>query len=140
MSFLNIVSDLFKPAQELISEFIEDKDKAAELRARMFQIEVEAQNKALEYDKQLLKERASIINTEAKGESWLQRNWRPMMMLWFAALLGMYWFGMTPEGMTQDTINRLFDLLQLGIGGYVVGRSAEKIADKVAPFLKNKGN
>ena len=58
------------------------------------------------------------------------------MMIWFAALLGMYWFGFTPENLTQDTINQLFLLMQIGIGGYIVGRSGEKIIPQVVEALK----
>lgn len=71
-------------------------------------------------------EQASIIRTEATGESWLQRNWRPLTMLSFNVLLFLYWFGVEPAGLTQDTLTEVFRLLQLGIGGYIVGRSVEK--------------
>ena len=74
----------------------------------------------------VVEEQASIIRTEATGESWLQRNWRPLTMLSFNVLLFLYWFGVEPQGLTQDTLNEVFRLLQLGIGGYIVGRSVEK--------------
>jgi len=138
MDFLNIVSNIFKPVASLVSEAIEDTDKANELRAQMYRIEAELSAKALEYERELMQAQASIINSEAKGESWLQRNWRPLMMMWFAAMLGMYWFGMTPENMSQETLNNLFDLIQIGIGGYIVGRSAEKIAPTVASAMKRE--
>ncbi|MDX8383555.1 MAG: 3TM-type holin [Ghiorsea sp.] len=136
MNFLSIISDVFKPAAALISEAIEDKDKANELRSQMYRIEAELSSKALDYERDLMQAQASIISAEAKGESWLQRNWRPMMMMWFAGLLGMYWFGMTPDNMSQETLNKLFDLIQIGIGGYIVGRSAEKIVPSVASAMK----
>jgi len=78
-------------------------------------------------DKARLQSRSSIITAEANGESWLQRNWRPMLMLWFAALVGGYWFGLTPDNLSQQTVLALFDIVQLGVGGYIAGRSAEKI-------------
>jgi len=78
-------------------------------------------------EKARLESRSSIITAEASGESWLQRNWRPMLMLWFAALVGGYWFGLTPDNLSQQTVIALFDIVQLGVGGYIAGRSAEKI-------------
>jgi hypothetical protein len=74
----------------------------------------------------VVSEQASIIRAEATGESWLQRNWRPLTMLAFLVILFLYWFGVEPDGLTQETINAVFRLLQLGIGGYIVGRSVEK--------------
>ena len=68
-----------------------------------------------------------IIMAEASGESWLQRNWRPLLMLWFAGLVGAHWMGATPATLTQETIDHLLTIVQIGIGGYVVGRSAEKV-------------
>lgn len=78
-------------------------------------------------EKARLESRSNIITAEANGESWLQRNWRPLLMLWFAALVGGYWFGLTPDNLNDQTVLALFDIVQLGVGGYIAGRSAEKI-------------
>ena len=74
----------------------------------------------------IIEQQASIVRAEAQGESWLQRNWRPITMLSFLALLFLYWFDVHPSDLTQDTIDNVFNLLKIGIGGYIVGRSVEK--------------
>lgn len=71
--------------------------------------------------------RATIV-AEAQGESWLQRNWRPITMLTFAGLIVARWLGYTVEGITPETEAHLLEIVKVGIGGYVVGRSAEKVA------------
>lgn len=71
--------------------------------------------------------RGRVVTAEAQGESWLQRNWRPLTMIWFGVLIGGHWFGYTPENLSQDEILSLFDLMELGLGGYVIGRSVEKV-------------
>ena len=81
---------------------------------------------------------ASVVVAESQGESWLQRNWRPLMMMWFAFLIGGYWFGFVPVNMPIEIVGRVFDLVTLGIGGYVAGRSVEKVIKEVAPVLKRK--
>ena len=68
----------------------------------------------------------SIITAEANGESWLQRNWRPLLMLWFAGLVGAHWLGFTPPNLPEAVVMNLLDIVQVGVGGYVIGRSAEK--------------
>lgn len=73
--------------------------------------------------------RGQVVQAEAKGESWLQRNWRPLTMIWFGFLIGGYWFGYTPPNLSEDAILSLFSLMKLGLGGYVIGRSAEKITE-----------
>ena len=72
--------------------------------------------------------KANVVMAEIQGDSWLQKSWRPIVMLWLSGLVGAHWFGFTPENLTEDAIEGLFTLVQLGLGGYVVGRSAEKVA------------
>ena len=131
-----IIGSLVSPITSLISEGIEDKDKANEIALKVKTLIAGASERADEYAKELMKSRASVVLAEANGKSWLQRNWRPLMMLWFAILLGMYWFGITPDNLTQEDRTNLFDLMKLGIGGYIVGRSAEKVVPAVAEAIK----
>lgn len=134
MAFPAFLAALIQPISSLISETIQDKDKAAEINAALAA-------KILSGQSEELAGAIKIILAEAQGESWLQRNWRPLMMVWFGVLLGMYWFGVAPPNLTQATIDQLFNLLQLGIGGYVVGRSAEKIVPQIVDAIKSgKGN
>lgn len=103
----------------VVDKAIPNRDQAEKLKA-----ELSRQVHMLEAEE--LRAASSIILAEVQGESWLQRNWRPVLMLWFAALVGGYWFGFTPENLSPEAIEGLFLLVQIGIGGYIVGRSAEK--------------
>lgn len=104
----------------VVDKAVPDKDKADELKA-----ELTLQILALNAEE--LRRSSDIILAEVQGESWLQRNWRPGLMVFFAALVGAYWFGFTPENLDPKSIENLFHLVQIGVGGYVVGRSGEKI-------------
>lgn len=106
-------------AGKLIDRLIPDKEAAAKAKLELFEMEQSG-------ELQVMQTQAGIITAEAQGEGWLQRNWRPMMMVWFGALVGAYWFGFTPENLSEERIGDLFNLVQIGIGGYIVGRSAEK--------------
>ena len=81
---------------------------------------------------------ADIIKAEAQGDSPLQRNWRPIMMLSFTVLIAARWFGFAAPNLSEAEYVKLWDIVQLGLGGYVIGRSVEKIAPSVAEALKNK--
>ena len=131
----DIVKGLFEPARALISEAITDKDKALEVAATLKLAEIETERKLLDYETQLTTARAGVIETEAKGESWLQRNWRPLTMLTFVGLVVARWTGLTVD-VGEPIEIQLMELIKIGLGGYVVGRSAEKIVPQVAAILK----
>lgn len=81
---------------------------------------------------------ASIINTEAASKHWLAANWRPLTMLVFVCLIVARWLGWTADNMSEAEYLELYDLMKIGLGGYVVGRSAEKIAPALIDKLKSK--
>jgi hypothetical protein len=83
-----------------------------------------------------------VIKTEMKG-NFLQKSWRPLMMLTFGIILVCKWFGLTNDAIPLELELQLLDIVKLGLGGYVVGRSVEKVATTVTknidmPFLKKK--
>ena len=53
----------------------------------------------------------------------MQRNWRPITMLSFLTLVILDSFGLLVFRLSDEA----WLLLQIGLGGYVVGRSAEKM-------------
>ena len=83
-----------------------------------------------------------VIKKEMEG-NFLQRSWRPLLMLTFGTILVFKWFGLTDANIDNELELKLMDIVQLGLGGYVVGRSVEKVAGTVTanidmPFLKKK--
>ena len=69
----------------------------------------------------------NVVIAEASGKSWLQRSWRPITMLSFLVLVILDSFGLLVNPLAKEA----WTLLQIGLGGYVVGRSAEKIATQI---------
>ncbi len=70
-------------------------------------------------------------------ESWMQRSWRPILMLVITAILANH-FLLLPLLHLFFGVNdiiplppELYTLLNIGVGGYVVGRSGEKIVGKL---------
>ena len=88
--------------------------------------------KVLEYETSILSSKAKIITAEAQGQSWLQRSWRAILMLAFGFIV-IYVKFIAPlfDLKIPELENEFWNLLQLGIGGYVIGRSAEKISKNV---------
>jgi hypothetical protein len=81
---------------------------------------------------------ADIVKTEAASEHWLAANWRPILMLTFGALIVARWFGLAAPNLSEAEYLKLWDIVQLGLGGYVIGRSVEKIAPSLAEAMRQK--
>lgn len=107
----------------------EDELKRLEIQGRMQEALIANQAKIEEAA-------AQVIQAEAAGESWLQRNWRPLTMMVFVSLIVAKWTGYTAPGVSEALELRLLGLIEIGLGGYVIGRSVEKVAPIVAGALK----
>lgn len=134
MKLLNIVKDLFKPAAELIDSVHTSTEEKLAAKAQLLQLQATFLSAALEHEQKDLERKSEVVLAEAKGESTLQRSWRPITMLVFVGLvvadsLGVLAVPLAPEAWT---------LLQLGLGGYVVGRSVEKTVVPALNALKKK--
>jgi hypothetical protein len=103
----------------LLDKVLPDKEAAAAAKLRLLELDQAGET-------QELKAARDVIVAEAGGESWLQRNWRPITMLLLVGLLGAHWFGFTAPNVTPEQVVEFTELVKLGLGGYVVGRSAEK--------------
>ena len=80
-----------------------------------------------EWERARVEAQSAVLVEEAKG-SWLQRSWRPLVMLVFAVIVLVGTFTNLP---ILDDTSRFWDLLEIGLGGYVVGRSGEKMAEAI---------
>ena len=129
------VGSIIKGAGDIIGKFKLDPSEKLEAQQALNELQVRANETALEYEASVLKERSAIIQAEAKG-SWMAANWRPITMLAMLALLFLEAFGVTKAEFGGVNDVEIFDLLQLGMGGYIVGRSAEKITQSVMPVVR----
>ena len=112
-------------AGKIAEKYFDDKSKKTKFLA-------ELENNSLALEKSLIDARAETISSELSGGV-LQRNWRPLLMLCAIIIIFNNYvifpyaraFGLDlpllelPAG--------LWALLTTGVGGYVMGRSAEKI-------------
>ena len=57
-------------------------------------------------------------------------------MLTFGGLIVARWFGWAAPNLSEAEYLKLWSIVELGIGGYVIGRSAEKVFPTIAQVLK----
>lgn len=81
----------------------------------------------LERTSEIERAAAEAVKAEAQGQSWLQRTWRPITMLVFVALIVARWLGWSAPNLAEAEALKLWDIVEIGLGGYVIGRSAEKV-------------
>ena len=123
LSLITAAAPLVKTLFNTIDKTIDNKSDADMIKQKIQEQLISGELKELEAQ-------AKIITAEANG-SWLQRNWRPILMLIFAALVVAHWFGFTAPNIPESVQNSLLNIVMVGVGGYIVGRSGEKIADKI---------
>ena len=118
----NLIGSIGGKVLDIVDDVVEDKDEANKLK-------FEIQRQLIENKSSELEASAKIVLAEAQG-SWLQRNWWPLLMVTFTGLIVAHWFGLTAPNIPESVQNSLLNIVMVGVGGYVVGRSGEKIADK----------
>jgi hypothetical protein len=81
---------------------------------------------------------ADIVKTEAASEHWLTATWRPVVMLVLTSLIVARWLGYSAPGISEAEALKLWSIVEIGLGGYVIGRSAEKIAPVMAEAMRRR--
>ncbi len=138
MNVLKLIGQIFKPAAELVDNMHTSTEEKLQQKAVLLQLQTDFLIQGLEFEEEQMKQKAAIIQAEAKSESWITRSWRPITMLSFVAATMAYWFGLTPDDLPPEAINDMFTLVQIGVGGYVTGRSVEKVVPAAVAAFKQK--
>jgi len=124
MDDFNPIGNLIDGAFGVIDKFVGDKDLAIKIKA-------ELQSEAMTIEREELNAQKDVIVAEAQSESFLTSNWRPITMLTFVALITAHWLGFTAENVGEAEVIALLGIVKVGLGGYVVGRSAERVAKEI---------
>ena len=130
LPMLNAVAPLAKVLFSTIEKAVPDKDLQEKLKAQL-------QTQLLQSNTQELQAAAKIIEAEAKA-GWFAASWRPLLMyVLIFILVWNYVIGPVIKIFTGAIISfelpgDVWSLLQIGLGGYVLGRSAESVARTMA--------
>jgi hypothetical protein len=130
LPILQAVAPLAKILFNTVDKAVADKDLAAKLKADL-------QTQMLQSHTQELTAAARIIEAEAKA-GWFASSWRPLLMyvlifiLIWNYVLGPVILFFFKASITISLPGDVWTLLQIGLGGYVVGRSAESVARTMA--------
>lgn len=104
--------------------------------AEAAKLEAEMQAELWRNAHQLNAAAADIIKAEAQSQHWLSAIWRPIVMLTFCGLIVARWFGWAAPNLSEAEYLKLWSIVEFGLGGYVIGRSVEKVAPSIAGALR----
>jgi len=130
LPMLGAIAPLAKILFNTIEKSVPDKDLQEKLKAQL-------NEQLLKSSTEELKAAASIVEAEAKA-GWFTASWRPLLMyVLIFVLVFNYIFAPIIKMLTGavvgfDLPGDVWTLLQIGLGGYVVGRSGESIAKSIA--------
>lgn len=77
---------------------------------------------------------ASAIQAILTQGSWIERNWRPMLMIMCITILGAYFFGYSPANIDKPLspmMDEIFTMIKIGIGGYIPCRTIDKAIQQI---------
>ena len=123
IKIVDLIAGIFKPAAELIDELHTSEHERLDAKIKLLDVQAAAMQQAFDYEAGILESKAKIIHAEASSRHWLTANWRPITMLTFLVLV----VGDALQWLPNPLRDEAFLLLEIGLGGYIVGRSGEKI-------------
>lgn len=145
MGVFDFITGMFEPVTKLVDEIFTSDEERGQLDIQKQELVVKLESlknamasKYLDYEMKLMEARSSIIIAETKSDSWLTRSWRPIVMVTFLAMVVSYWMGYTPSNITEALLMEVFLLIKIGLGGYLGGRTIEKIGPAIANALKKE--
>lgn len=137
------VSGILKPVHSIIDELKFSGEEKAKSKLALYGAEITIASRMLEYEADALQAKASIVVAEAQGKG-LQAQWRPITALSFVAIILynimfqpiLQWLltWLAPHVSPLPIIEIpgwIGACLTVMIGGYVTGRTAEKITKDV---------
>ena len=138
MGIFGFLGGALKPILGLVDDLHTSDEEKGQIKIALEALHKDMAIEGLKLEKALAEARASIIVAEATSESWVTRTWRPLVMLTFAVLIVLISTGVMDTEALAAVPDRLWNLMQIGIGGYIVSRGAEKIVPEIVGAMKKR--
>lgn len=145
MGFLSAIGSPLKDIIGAVGGIIDNLNTSGQekldAQRKLVELERNFNIRMAELDQQWAATQADVIKSEANSQSWLTRNWRPLVMVFFTVIVGTVVFTggyVNGHALDKDFTLKILDIVQIGLGGYVMGRSAEKIAPHVTQIFAKK--
>ncbi len=125
----SFISNLFKPAADLVDELHVSDEERAKLRNQLAEIQSKAQKQMLDYESKVVEARSKLMVAEAQSPHLITAIWRPVACLSLIAMVVLAAYGIgNPD-------KEVYELTKILLGAYASGRTLEKVV-KVSKFGK----
>lgn len=139
LDILNPITSVITAVSGIIDKFVPNPEQKAAAALELTKVQTDAALKAAALEQQFAEAQAGVVTAEVKSDSWLTRNWRPILMLVFTYIV-FHNFVLLPVFRVPPVAipDEMWSLLKLGIGGYIGARTIEKGVATVANSLGGK--
>jgi hypothetical protein len=144
LAAIPIIGEFFKGLFSTVDALHTSTEEKLTIQQQLFALQVSLAEKFMDYQTRLVEAQSRIITAEATSDSWIAKNWRPITMLTFVALVVNRWTGLLtalgfpPVEISEAIEKELWLIIQIGLGGYIGGRSLEKVSEVVATVMTKK--
>ena len=129
MSIFSFISNLFKPATDLVDSLHVSDEERGKLKNELAQIQAQAQKQMLDYEAKVVEARSKLMVAEAQSPHLITAIWRPVACLCLITIVVLASFGIgNPD-------NQVYELTKILLSAYASGRTLEKVV-KVSKFGK----
>lgn len=116
----------------LVDELHTSEEEKMKIKQALLSVQEEMVRVALQYETRLMEIQGEVMKADLVSGLWIQKAWRPITMLTFLFIIVYAYFLSPLFDLKQVVIpDEMWTLFQVGFGGYIVGRSAEKIVREV---------
>ena len=127
-----LIGDIFRPAADLIDNLHTSKEEKDEAMAKLATSQAGAADRVMSFISKRVEEKVKVVVAEVRSSDKFVSRWRPTLMYTIIAILinnyllvpwlNTFWGGAP----VVELPDKVWTLLEIGLGGYVVGRSIEK--------------
>lgn len=132
----DVISSAIKPVTELIDNMHTSKEEKILAKEKLERTKNELTLEIIETYNNELEAQKAIILAEAQGKG-LKSQWRPILMLTIVAIvannyiIAPYLSMFTDKVILLELPDKLWNLMIMGVGGYIAGRTGEKITETI---------
>jgi len=125
--FGSAIKDVVSSVGDALDKNITSKEEKLKAKTEITGIVTEFATTTIDAQKE-------VVLAEVQG-NWLQRSWRPTLMLIFAGVVVVSTFY---DVHLNEVPTEFWGLLKIGIGGYIGGRSLEKVVNNMDVSIGRK--
>ena len=134
------VKDFITSVGATVRSFVTTDVDRLKAEQALAELQASFQIRLAELDTDWAKAQAGVVTAEVQSQSWAARNWRPITMLTFTFIIAWDYiiapiFSLAALAIPPD----MWELIKIGMGGYIIGRSAEKVLPDIVTAVKGNG-